>query len=750
MKPMMNRRLREETHERFVIDLNMPESYPPIPARRTEEGGVRDRFLAAMAELPDEVTVVRPFHVDAFAHKTVLYVAEDGCDTAAGTESAPLATLAEAVKRAEGKGGVKIVLLGGNYNLTEPVRITSAHSGTEETPLVITAAPDEVPYLSASAEIPASAFVPVTDEAKLARLSEAVRDKIVCADLPSVGITEFGKVGWGEPVLMVNNLPQTLARYPNKNEPLIPLGDVIYDADGTPCTERGKVLRGDPWEIGVTDPRPFTWQWDDDIWLFGAFYAEWWRRYEKIGAFDREKNSIRGAGPATDGVRIEHGNNYYFLNVFEELDEPGEWYLDRSEGKLYFYPPEEGLSDTDDIRFIAKPCSLIECSGAENVILDRLDAGRCAGTAFSVKAGRQVLIQRCHITGTCRAGADSPAAVEIHGGFRNGIIASVIEHFTNSAAAIGGGDRLNLIPANNFMQNCAVINPHYRHGVSSGGCGNIVSHNYIRDTTMGDCGHNEGVIEYNVIEGGDTETHDSGMIYVAGGGCSCCGNHYRYNYIFDFKANDYGIYFDDLSRGMYAYGNIVVGNGANPDGSWDSGGRSYNVHNGGEHCFFNNISIDAGYFAFGGDITYYLFDANWFPLYQSMVDAAADKRTETYMGRNPTYRDFVEALDEYTEDRKNPDYVRLSGWAENRLRKPWCNHYENNVIIRAARAFKLDNGDETATGLDTNFITDGDPGFADFSARDYRIRPDAPLYAKIPDFVPPPFEKMGLVDDFGE
>ncbi|MBQ9995624.1 MAG: hypothetical protein IJP32_04585, partial [Clostridia bacterium] len=171
MKPMMNRRLREETHERFVIDLNMPESYPPIPARRTEEGGVRDRFLAAMAELPDEVTVVRPFRVDAFVHETVLYVAEKGCDTAAGTESAPLATLAEAVKRAEGKGGVKIVLCGGNYNLTEPVRITSAHSGTEETPLVITAAPGEVPYISASAEIPASAFVPVTDEAKLARLS---------------------------------------------------------------------------------------------------------------------------------------------------------------------------------------------------------------------------------------------------------------------------------------------------------------------------------------------------------------------------------------------------------------------------------------------------------------------------------------------------------------------------------------------------------------------------------------------------
>ncbi|MBR3991203.1 MAG: hypothetical protein IKI91_03625, partial [Clostridia bacterium] len=68
----------------------------------------------------------------------------------------------------------------------------------------------------------------------------------------------------------------------------------------------------------------------------------------------------------------------------------------------------------------------------------------------------------------------------------------------------------------------------------------------------------------------------------------------------------------------------------------------------------------------------------------------------------------------------------------------------------AARPYKLDNGEETATGLDTNFITDDDPGFVDFDGRDYGIRPDAPLFSKIPDFVPPPFEKMGTVDDGAE
>ena len=32
---------------------------------------------------------------------------------------------------------------------------------------------------------------------------------------------------------------------------------------------------------------------------------------------------------------------YYFLNILEELDSPGEWYLDESAGKIYFWPPEQ-------------------------------------------------------------------------------------------------------------------------------------------------------------------------------------------------------------------------------------------------------------------------------------------------------------------------------------------------------------------------------------------------------------------------
>ena len=75
---------------------------------------------------------------------------------------------------------------------------------------------------------------------------------------------------------------------------------------------------------------------------------------------------------------------------------------------------------------------------------------------------------------------------------------------------------------------------------------------------------------------------------------------------------------------------------------------------------------------------------------------------------------------------------------------------ENNLILRAGRPYKLDVGLETATGLETNFITSDDVGFVDEANRDYRLKEDSIVFEKIPGFIAPPFEKMGPVDDFAE
>ncbi|MBQ6676508.1 MAG: right-handed parallel beta-helix repeat-containing protein [Clostridia bacterium] len=755
MREMADRRQSENVTDNFEISLNMPKSYPEIKARPTAEGGVRDRFFAAVAELPDEITVVRPFCPDAFekSNRNTFYVSPDGSDGATGKADDPIRTIKEAFDRVRGLGGAKIVLRGGDYDLTETLQLGPDHSGTAESPLVVTVEKGEKARVSTSKKIPASAFSHDAGDAFLLKFKPEVRDRVVCTDLPSLGITDLGSVSaprkhhgnaWGS-ALVFNGRILDLARYPNAGEtPFHTTGKIWstgFDEEGN---ER-------PWEMEIDDDRVYAWADDDEIYVYGALTYDWIIMRGKVAGFDKEKRTVIGEKPfAGDAIIGSPDNDFCFTNVPEELDAPGEWYLDRKTGKLYLIPPYGELKDEDDIRFVTGHCDVLTVRGAKYVLIDGLDIGRCGGAAINVFECENVVVQRCLVTGTCAHADDDDSAVAVEDCKRCGFISSRIEEFSNKALSLSGGDRKTLTPGNNFIQNNVVINGKNRFGIMcGGGVGNVVSHNYLENATMGDAGQNEGIFEYNVIKGGDTVAHDTGMIYVGGGGCSSCGNHYRYNYFHDFAKGDYGIYFDDLSRGMYAYGNVVVGNGTEGDGTvWRSGGRSYNHHNGGEHCFWNNVSIDAGFFAFGGDISYWVTNFNhWKSFFEGIYGAAVEMSVDVYLKRNPTFREWAAAAIQHHEDLKDPNYVEKSGKAERRLRTPWCNHYENNVIVRAARPFKLDNGLESATGLGTNFITEEDPGFVDFEGRDYRIRPDAPLYKKIPDFKPIPFEKMGPTDN---
>ena len=752
---MVNRRQSENVTDNFEISLNMPKSYPEIKARPTADGGVRDRFFAAVAELPDEITVVHPFNVDAFekSNRNTLYVSPDGSDGATGKKEDPIRSPKEAADRVRGICGAKIVLRGGDYDLDETLVLGPEHSGKADSPLIITAEAGEKVRVSTSRKIPVSAFSHDANDGSFMKFRPKVRDSVLCADLLSLGITDLGAVSvprghsgnaWGS-ALIFNGRILDLARYPNAGDPpLRPTGKVYstgFDENGNEC----------PWEIEINDDRVFSWDKNDDIYVYGSLTCDWVIMHGKIGGFDPEKRTVIGSGPFPDGEIIGSvENNFFFTNVPEELDAPGEWYLDRKTGKLYIIPPDGKLSDDDDIRFVTGHRDVLTVRDAKYILIDGLDIGRCGGAAVSVFDCENVLVQRCLITGTCEHADDTDSAVAVEGGSRCGFISSRIEEFSNRALSVSGGDRMTLTPSNNFIQNNVVKNGKNRFGIMcGGGVGNVVSHNYLEDTTMGDAGQNEGIFEYNVIKGGDPVAHDTGMIYVGGGGCSSCANHYRYNYFYEFKNGDYGIYFDDLSRGMYAYGNVIVGNGSEEGGTiWHAGGRSYNHHNGGEHCFWNNVSIDAGFFAFGGDITYWVtnFD-HWKSFFEGIYSAAVSMSVDVYLKRNPTFREWAAAAIQHHEDLKDPNYVEKSGEAERRLRTPWCNHYENNLIVRASRPFKLDTGIDSATGLDTNYITDDDPGFVDFEGHDYRIRPDAPLYEKIPDFRQIPFEKMGPTDD---
>lgn len=49
------------------------------------------------------------------------------------------------------------------------------------------------------------------------------------------------------------------------------------------------------------------------------------------------------------GFGIGADQRFYLQNIFSELDSPGEYYIDRTSKKIYFWPPSSDYSDSDFI-----------------------------------------------------------------------------------------------------------------------------------------------------------------------------------------------------------------------------------------------------------------------------------------------------------------------------------------------------------------------------------------------------------------
>ena len=118
----------------------------------------------------------------------------------------------------------------------------------------------------------------------------------------------------------------TIARWPN--EGYLRTGKVI---------DHGSIPRhGDYSNRGATfkydKERPENWNLNQDIWMYGFWRRDWEDQRLKVKNLNTDENIIKTVNPNFRGV-FEDGRYYYF-NILEEIDKPGEWYLDRKTGIL--------------------------------------------------------------------------------------------------------------------------------------------------------------------------------------------------------------------------------------------------------------------------------------------------------------------------------------------------------------------------------------------------------------------------------
>ena len=680
------------------------------------------------------------------------HVSPTGNDEDPGTLERPFRTLERARDALRNRrktaplppGGVAVVLHGGVYpRLSQSFALTGEDSGTDESPIVYQAAPGEEPVLRAGR--PISNFVPLADGAVASRIQEAARSHVVQADLRAAGITDFGQLrprgrGLGqlanmdEPAhleLFAGGIPMALAHWPNDTPKMsrrfahVELGDRETVRDG------GRTIVKDSDIFYYSAPRQDAWANEPDPWLFGYWQRAYFSSYRKILHVDPEKDQIRidwNLPPnAPRKAEMVQGSGYQGINLLCELDSPGEWYLDRQTGLLYFWPPAP-IEKTETLVSILE-APIITTDGASNIVFSglTLEAGRQHGVV--VRDGQSVQLAGCVIRNMGCKG------VNIEGGRGHTLIGCDLAHLGDAGVRVIGGDLPTLRSSRNVVENCHIHHiarwnrGAYQPAIEVEGVGTRISHCLIHDMPHQAflLSGNDHVTEYCEVHDVTHEAGDAGAWYMYGGGGTALserGNVIRYNYWHHLPYNetfkDYhcvchmGVYIDNVNGGVAVYGNL-----------------------------FSHFDGLNGAVFFGGSDD--IIENNVFHRCRTAVDL--QDRSWVYAKAYKSIDAFLAKMN-VTQPPWSVRYPRLT------TIKP---HTEDlTLIVRGnvvARNIGLDCGKfifGNATTMRYARIQqnweDGDPGFQDADGGNFQLSPDSPVLTAC-FFEPLPLEKMGLYED---
>ncbi|MCX6927994.1 MAG: right-handed parallel beta-helix repeat-containing protein, partial [Verrucomicrobia bacterium] len=559
----------------------------------------------------------------------VFHVAPSGSDSAEGTAAHPFATLARSrdavreLKKAHDRslppGGVRILISGGVFRVTEPLELTTADSGTAEAPVVYEAMAKQTPVFTGGR--PVQGWKPVTAAEVLEKLDPSVRGQILEADLKTNGIVEWGDATRFKhrPELFVDGVPQTLARWPNAG--FVKTGEVLAKepAEGAAAAASGKegIFR-------FLEDRPLRWLDEPDVRLYGYWYWDWFEEYQRVASIDPTNRTFTLARPYSNyGYRKDQ--RYYAVNVFRELDQPGEWYLDRRAGRIFWLPPKgiDPGETTCVLSVLTEP--FVVMKNVNHVLLVGLTLQESRGDGIQIQGGTNCLVARCTLR---RLGGD---AVTIEGGHHHGVFGSFMNTLGCGAMRVQGGDRQTLEPGRHFVENCTVadisrLKRTYAPAVLLDGCGNRVAHNLFEriPSSAIRIEGNDHLIELNRVRDVVQESDDQGGIDIWGNPLYR-GIVIRWNRWSDIQGGTTcgaaGIRLDDMISGVTIQGNLFERCGAVQFGG-------VQIHGGKENLVDGNVFINC----FAGTSHSRWGQARWLKGIESFLRQAGE---EPYATRYP-------------------------------------------------------------------------------------------------------------------
>lgn len=249
------------------------------------------------------------------------YVAPAGNDANPGTIGKPFASLQRAQTAVRQKRGT-VYLREGTYYLPEPLIFTAQDSGAKDAPVVFQPYQDERAVLSGGVKLENLVWEPWTNGMFQAKVPGDLRTEEI----------------------FVNGERQILARYPNFDPKAQYFDGFAADA--------------------ISSERVARWA-DPAGGYFHAMHPALWGDFTwRITGKDPQGGLTKEGGWQNNRGGAVHQKIRFVENVFEELDAPGEWFLNTKTHRLYFYPPP-GLDLAKATVEATRLRSLVEFRGSQ-------------------------------------------------------------------------------------------------------------------------------------------------------------------------------------------------------------------------------------------------------------------------------------------------------------------------------------------------------------------------------------------------